>query len=435
MNATYEAPIPRSFLRIVGGLSAVNVAIAALGLLTGPLQARALGPEGRGDLAAVMVPLTLAPVLLMFGLGAFAAREAARGGRRGTIIGSTGASLLAVGLLAAVAAPAVSDALARGRPDVERMLLLGLILTPFALLGILLGAIAGGMEEWGRVMQARLIAGGGSAASIVVLYIADRLTVESAVLTSLTFGLLSLVPTVVAFRGAGRIRMDLALTGAAWSYGLRVWPGSLAALANVRLDQLLMVALVSSRDLGIYVVAVTFASIPSFLTSAVGPVIFTRMANGRPDALARAHRVVVLVGLVSLIVLGGSSPFIVGALFGSEFREGALSATILLAAGIPQASAVVLGSALAGAGYPGRSTVGELATVSVTIAGLVVLLPVFGIVAAAVVSFIAYGLNALYLTFATRQLLNVPILHLVSVRPSDVHLLTAALRNMRSRRS
>src|SRR5260370_42668881 len=48
--------------------AATNVGIAALGLLSGPLAARLLGPAGRGEVAAIQNLFWLTAILAMLGL-------------------------------------------------------------------------------------------------------------------------------------------------------------------------------------------------------------------------------------------------------------------------------------------------------------------------------------------------------------------------------
>lgn len=63
---------------------------------SGPLLARALVPEGRGDLAAILLPITLAPVLFGLGLGTFVTRETARGRPLSVLLGSVGPLIINV---------------------------------------------------------------------------------------------------------------------------------------------------------------------------------------------------------------------------------------------------------------------------------------------------------------------------------------------------
>src|SRR5271165_6646244 len=65
--------------RVVAGLTAANALNAAFGFITAPLLARALGASGRGDLAAITVPLTFLPFILSLGIPRFANREVPRG--------------------------------------------------------------------------------------------------------------------------------------------------------------------------------------------------------------------------------------------------------------------------------------------------------------------------------------------------------------------
>src|SRR2546423_15340440 len=81
----------RSLAGVAGRLALTNGVITAMGLITGPLQARALGPAGRGTLAAIAVPLSMTPWIFGLGLTAFATTEAARMRSRGELVGTLSA--------------------------------------------------------------------------------------------------------------------------------------------------------------------------------------------------------------------------------------------------------------------------------------------------------------------------------------------------------
>src|SRR5688500_9704014 len=123
------APAPR-LARVVGRLAFIQVLVANVGILTGPLLAHALGAEGRGLLAAVMTPLAIAPVIASFGLGRYATRSAALGRPLGRVVGSIGPALLALGLLGTISAPFVAEFLSNGNEDVRLFLLIGLAILP-----------------------------------------------------------------------------------------------------------------------------------------------------------------------------------------------------------------------------------------------------------------------------------------------------------------
>src|SRR5262249_57417074 len=120
---------------VVGRLPAVNFLASATGFISGPLLARALGAHGRGDLAAVLVPLSLAPTILSLGVPGYAAREAARGRAPREVIGSVGLPLLLGGAcVAAIGAFPAAAVLADGRETVRVLLVIGFALLPISLL-------------------------------------------------------------------------------------------------------------------------------------------------------------------------------------------------------------------------------------------------------------------------------------------------------------
>jgi len=130
----------------------------AVGLITAPLQARALGPDGRGMLAAIMVPVSLAPWVAGLGLGVFAMREAARGRSSGELIGTIGAASMLPGAIVVLLAVPIASFFSDGRDTVFTFLLIGLLLVPVALLADILWRVATGLEQWRRVIAVRGLA-------------------------------------------------------------------------------------------------------------------------------------------------------------------------------------------------------------------------------------------------------------------------------------
>jgi O-antigen/teichoic acid export membrane protein len=100
---------------VTRNLTLVNLAYTLAALVTSPLQAHALGPQGRGELAAVTVVLGLVGALGDLGLGAYAVRESARGRAVRTLVGSVGGQLLVLGIVYALAAPIIAGFVADGR--------------------------------------------------------------------------------------------------------------------------------------------------------------------------------------------------------------------------------------------------------------------------------------------------------------------------------
>lgn len=392
-----EAARPASLRRVAGGVAVVNLAISATAIVTGPLAARALGPAGRGDLAAVLVTLSIAPYLADLGLSTFVAREAARGRPLDRLVGSIVSLSAAIGLVLALAGPLVAGAIAGGRDDVRVLLTIGLALMPLTMGLQCLNNINWALQRWRVWLWVRAVPPFGGLVVTVVLFATDRLTVVSASIAVIALGLLANVPLVSLLREAGRPRWDRALARSGLSFGVRAWLYTVAGMTNGRLDQLLMTRMVTPAELGTYAVAVNATAFQQGLSNGVVSAIFPRVARGDGTLTMRATRMnLLVVGTVSAclaVVVGVLIPL----LFGDAFSDAAGMARILLAAATISAGTQVLSTGLTASGRPGASARGQFIALVVTVPGLIVLLPAMGGEGAALVSLVAYALTFAFL--------------------------------------
>jgi O-antigen/teichoic acid export membrane protein len=401
-----DAALPRGrrLVALVAKLSMVNVIAIGAGLVTGPLQARALGAEGRGMLAAILVPTTLLPWILSFGLPTYASRAAARGVSLSALLGTVGPLLLVLGLIGAVAGIPLAVYIAEDRHVVLMMLLFAFCTVPIALLQQLAFSFALGLARFRAVSVSRLLPPLTGLAAVPVLYIADALTVTSASIVAFTGGLLAAIPLVPVVRQSGRPRFERPVAREALDFGAKTWIGGLSGLANARLDQLLMIKLVSERELGLYAVAVTLAGFSAIVTSALSGALLPRVARGDFQLAVRSIRVTLMLVAAASVACAGVAPFALPLLFGHDFRDATVIVWILLIAGIPLAANSVLGAALASVGHAGAPSFGQGLALIVTLGGLPLALPKLGGEGAALVSLAAYSLTLLYLVhFAHRK--------------------------------
>jgi O-antigen/teichoic acid export membrane protein len=394
--------MPR-FSAIVARLTIVNVLGAASGFVTGPLLARSLGASGRGDLAAILVPLSLAPSVLGFGIPAFAYRELPRARSLREVIGSLGLPLVVIGTIAAACAVPIADALAGGRDTVRLFLVIGFVSSPLVLIVSLLTSSLAALERWRRVMIANVIPFAVALVSIVVLYALGELTVATAAIATFAGALLVVVPGIGLLREAGPPTFRPALTRAAVAFGLKSWFGGLALIANARLDQLLMITVVAPRQLGLYAVAATLSTASNLATGALSPPLMTRIAAGQTYLLPTALRMTLASTIALNALLALATPALLPALFGPEFRGAIAMAMVLLAANISYAGAQVLSSALQAHGAPLIPSIAEGIALVITVLGLIVLLPSLGGLGAALVSLSAYSTSFVFQLIMARQ--------------------------------
>lgn len=391
-------------------------------------MARALGPQGRGLLAAVMVPIGLLPYIGQIGIGAFVVNSAARGAPARTLVGSLGVPMLFVGCVIAGASPLLAQALAGGHPLVIPYLTIGLALAPVWLLSTLVLDVLWGKQRWRQLMIARLVGPVFLLVSIVAFAASGHLNVRSGcilVLVSTSVSLVVVLPTLIRMR---RPLIDGSLMTAGIRFGLRAWPGTLANLGNLRLDQLLMIPLVSSRQLGLYAVAVSVSALGALFTGQIVTVLVPRFAAGDFALVAPAVRATILTSVATDLMIGLGTILFLTTIFGIRFADARWLIVVLLLAGLPAAAGSCLAQVFAAIGRPGVSTMSELVALGVTVPGLIVLLPVMGAMGAAVVSLAAYSVAfAILVVCAVRQF-KYRFRDLLWPRAADANLLVDALR-------
>lgn len=378
----------------VARLAAANYSLVLISFVTGPLQARALGPAGRGDLATIIVPASLVSTVASLGLGSYAVYATALGRNIGDILGTIGSLLVGAGLLAVVGGIPLAHYLAGDRDVVFLFLMITFALTPVTLVGVLLLDIAIGAQDWSPVIRNRVTTTLVTGLPIPVLYVAHALTVTSAAIAA-TAGLVAYVfPIRAILRRRPRPRWNGEMAREGLRYGVRSWLGGLTQITNLRLDQLLMVKLVSPSELGLYVVAV---GLSSFFIAPVMNALTTgstaRIAQGEAYLVARNSRATVAGVGVAALAIAAVSPIAIGPLFGAAFSDALPATLILAAASVPAALNLVFTSAITSVGKPGIAARAELLGVLITVPGLLLLLGPLGIAGAALVSIVAYSLT------------------------------------------
>jgi O-antigen/teichoic acid export membrane protein len=389
---------------VVARLSAASVLAMSFGFITGPLLARALGPAGRGDLQAVIVPLSLVPAILGFGIAPYAYRTMPRGWTVEEVIPSLAFPLLAIGVATAAAAIPIADLLAAGRATVRTFLIIGLLATPIGMLVLLVSTSLTALERWRAVITLNMTPFVLGLVATVVLFTTGHLTVATAAAATIAGLLLQIAPGLPLLAAAARRPVfRLSLARASLGFGLKSWLGGLAQTANARADQLLMITLVPARQLGLYAVATTISSGYGLVSGAVAPPLMARIAAGERHLLPQAVRMTAWLTLGLNLAVACVTPILLSVLFGPQFGGAAPMAFVLLGASVPLAGASVLSSALQADGAPLIPSVAEAIALVITGGGLILLLPPLQGMGAAIVSLAAYSASFVYQIVMARR--------------------------------
>ena len=378
-------------------LASASYLAAALGLVTGPLIARALGPAGRGEYAAVMIYTDLTIAIVALGITGsinYSLQTLMLDARQvlGVVWRFCAIVLLPSLLIGAVVSAGVLSSYST-TAQIAALVFIGL-----APLGVLQRCLTGFILAEGalgvltRIQVAPLLI---NAAAVVVLAVIGELTLTNYLIVTFVT---TLVPLAIALRGVRLRPARGGRLGPQLRFGLRAYPGTLASFANGRLDQALIAPFLGAADLGFYAVAVSFANLPLGLVQAVAARGISEV--GRPGGgldvdlggavIRRGVVVTVLVSVGVAVVVPWFVPLIYGAQFASAVPLSLVLLVGTLAIGVTSMSRFCLTLA----GRPGATSVAELAGLGVTAAGLLVMLPTLGVLGAAIVSAAAYWTRA-----------------------------------------
>lgn len=386
-----------------------RLAALALGFVSAIILARALGPAGRGQYALI----ALIPALIQFA-GGFGLDQAttylvARRREQTAAIGLTlasAAALLGLLLVAFYAVldriPAYADYLSAARVQ-PRLVWVLVALLPISLpTSVMSGAILG-LERFRSYNLVTLVWPVVNLGLLFGLVVILNQGVGGAVLASAGASVFALVAAAAAlfYLAPGRRRWDSAVVKEACSYGARAHTANLAWFIHYRADMLLVGYMAGPAALGFYAVAVGLAEKLYLAPSAVGTVIFPRVAATNPGEARRltprAVRHSLWLTLAMALTIAAIARPLVRGLFGASFVPAAVPLWLLLPGVVSLAMGRVLSADLNGRGLPG-----DVARANASMAVLNLLLnlwwiPLWGIAGAALATSISYSAAVLLL--------------------------------------
>lgn len=419
----------RNFL----SLSASFLALPVLALVTSPILARVLGPEGRGAVAAVSAPISVGESVAAFGFPLAASYFVSKGvGHRAFFRRFLPFAVLS-GLTTYSVLFFLSPVILRDNPVlVDLLRYAGLFVILSSVMGLLRG-IRNGEADYKRLAAERWLQGLSRVILIVAFAWLGWLTVASTVWVNVLTGVLATVVLLRWHRDAASSPPPNKLQ--VIRYSASSWAGQVGSVLNGRLDQAVLVAFVPVRELGFYAVAATASELPAmFFLAAQKMVIGSASGIERATAVARLLRIAMPGGVLLAVLYGTTIPFLVPFIFGHEFAESVTLVLVLLVGLTSYGLAQILLGGLLAVGRPGWSSVGEVVGGFVTVAGLFLFAPAFGVIAAAWVSVASYTTVALTRMILFRRVTGLTWRQLLVMDRDDLNwLLIQVRRATRSR--
>jgi O-antigen/teichoic acid export membrane protein len=205
--------------------------------------------------------------------------------------------------------------------------------------------------------------------------------------------------------------------------------------SNVRLDLILIAGVGSSSEMGLYVIALAYASLQAGILSSVLQLILPKISSisGLEERVAFSvtlSRMAVAASVIVGAILAGLSSLLIPLLFGQGYK-GSISLAIVLLGGSSVAFAnAVLADCLRGVGLPKRPMVAE--ATSFFIIGLL-LLPSYwqyGLHGVASVAVLGGIVSFICLSRYVSQDMNVRYGKFLLLTRSDVAFVAGRLRNL-----
>jgi O-antigen/teichoic acid export membrane protein len=225
-------------------------------------------------------------------------------------------------------------------------------------------------------------------------------------------------------------------------FGAKEHIGVISQNLNLRLDILIMGALLAKEEIGYYSIAVMIAQLVWYIPESVTVFLYPKIAGQNnnlesANITTLANRITLLVSLLVafLIFLAGS--FLIPLMYGQDFTAALFPMNILLIGTVGLSAQKVITKYFSGIGKP-------LITSATAIFGLVInlpllyfLIPSYGIVGAAMATAITYfsmGIVSI-LIFKKVSLVNCTMFDLLFIKKSDIKLLIDQIKPIILRRS
>lgn len=414
-----------SLFKDIASVFFTKIFVLFVGLISSILVARALGAEGRGIMAAVLIYPQLLVAITEGGM-----RQAAvlyLGQRRAPdaeVIGS----LFSYMLVAGVAGYGMCYWLMMtiGESDFDHVMMaiaaaiLPVTLATNALKGIFLGKEK--IKDFNKVTWIQKII---YVAGIGVFYISGELTVFTAVLMTLLAAAFNFVQAIFylnkksLFSFSFRFKTFKDMFSIGFVYAIALF----FIQANYKVDILILSWLSTPSEVGNYAIAVQLGELLWQLPAAVLVVLMSKTANSKGNeivgTLCKTTRITLFITILFCIALLGASYFLIQPVFGAEFSS-AFMMLVSLSLGLVLASVFKsINSYFAGKGNPYFTIKLMGAAVTLNIILNYLLIPNYGGVGAGIASTISYTFSAVGVLLALIKEENVKLLEPLIIKKED----------------
>jgi O-antigen/teichoic acid export membrane protein len=391
--------------------------VLAANLLTGIVTARLLGPQGRGEYAAVSVWPQFLAMMAMAGLSsAIVYRMRTFPERAGAIAGSALLAGLTTATLATFAGVLLMPYwLARYSAEVVQFAQACLASVFVNTAHMVIKQCLSGVARYGRSNLAAVLPHALYPLALLLLIPLGAMTARGAVLALLLSGAVAVLVLLPMFLRNVHPRIDgvREQLPQMLHYSSRGWLGELVFTFGTYADRLVLIPLLPPPQLGLYAVAFSFSRLVQLVQPAIITVFFSQLTGRAPEEGLRLHdpalRLLLAVTVPGALLLCLVGEWLLAAVFGADFAAATVIFRVLVVEAVLGVLSQLTVQLFLSRNRPGFVSVLQGTTLALSVLLLLALVPAFGAVGAAAALAIAGAVRWLALLAAIRFVLGLSL--------------------------
>lgn len=430
------------FAKTIVKTSFTNLLILLLTTATSILTARMMGVVGKGELTAVLFWPVLLGSLLSFGFPTsfiyWVKKQAATAPE---LLGLALAVQLPVCLLTgAVAWLLLPTWLGHYSPAVIQLAqVYTAVAIPLTCLTGMATAIAQSLDRFHVYNGILLHVPAFNLAGLALMWLSGLLTVPVAVMVSGVASLLAVGWAFYRMRGeiggnVFRLNEGRTVRRAFYTYGAKVYGMELMGTLSTQTDKIVIVSLLSPRELGLYSVVYALSRVFNVVQNAVTNVVFPKVTGLEPERIvetvSRSFRISMLLMLVALLPGLIVGRFMLGLLFGPDFLAADTTFYALSVECIVGGGSWILASSFNALGRPGLVLFRQIAAFLATFGLFFVFAPSFGLLGIALAMLVGAIVRLAFSVAAFPLLFRMPVRRVLFDR-SDYAFVLEAVKGKR----
>jgi O-antigen/teichoic acid export membrane protein len=411
---------------------AARAFVLATNLATGMISAAMLGPQGRGVQAALMVGPQFAGAVSELGLHASVIYNSKD---EPELESSYVGCALLLGAITGIFGMVASWLIAPywlTQYDATTIHTARMMLTIIPV-GVVMHIMMAGMESRGEFPLANRLFLLGSVLTLAALGIMAALGQLTPARAAFAY-LYSAVPIAIALAWHIRRIINPVFTLRAYftrrllRFGIRYYGVDILGALGSYIDQLLVVLFLAPASLGIYAVAVSASRLLNVIPTSVSTVLFPSVAaRSRTEVVelvGLAARVTTIIASLAAAALALLGPFLLHTFYGAKFDPAVDPFRILLIDCVIANLGRILYQSFSASGRPEIVTGIELTGLATSVASMIILVPLYGTIGAALSLLIASVVRFLCVIVGYRFFMHMALPNLILTR-ADINRITS----------